>query len=76
MFNEQTLRAAIKEKWGEYGAHMDVFDTLIRKASENAELNDKIADLQDFISELYCASDVRDATRKMLEEFVLHNIKP
>lgn len=31
-FNEQSLRICIAEKWGLYGAHIEVFDDLLRKA--------------------------------------------
>ena len=40
MFNEHTLRAEIVAKWGEYGAHADVFDALLRAASRPEEPSD------------------------------------
>lgn len=32
MFNEDTLREEIVAKWGEHGAHIDVYDNLVRLA--------------------------------------------
>lgn len=31
IFNEQKLREEIKSVWGEHGAHMTVFDSMIKK---------------------------------------------
>ena len=31
MFNEESLRSDIVEKWGPAGAHVDVFDTILSK---------------------------------------------
>ena len=33
MFNEQTLRSEIAKVWGEHGAHMDVYDELLKRAA-------------------------------------------
>jgi len=32
LFDEQTLRAEIVRVWGEHGAHVDVFDHIVRAA--------------------------------------------
>jgi hypothetical protein len=34
IFNEHTLRTEIAKTWGEYGAHVDVYDTLLKRLSE------------------------------------------
>lgn len=36
-FDEHSLRADIAAKWGEYGAHIDVFDTLLKRLRELEE---------------------------------------
>lgn len=33
IFNEQKLRAEIVKTWGEFGAHIEVYDMLLRKAN-------------------------------------------
>lgn len=42
LFNEDTLRAAIVDRWGEHGAHADVFDHMLKLISklENDENED------------------------------------
>ena len=32
IFNEQSLREEIAKTWGEHGAHMEVFDSLLKRA--------------------------------------------
>lgn len=34
LFNEQTLRDEIVAKWGEYGAHAEVYDDLLKRLAE------------------------------------------
>ena len=34
MFNEDSLRSDIVDKWGPAGAHVDVFDELLRRYNE------------------------------------------
>lgn len=43
-FNEMTLRAEIAKVWGEHGAHMDVYDELLRRARSNR--NDIVVNVQ------------------------------
>lgn len=33
IFNEQKLRAEIAKTWGEHGAHIEVYDMLLKKAN-------------------------------------------
>lgn len=33
IFNEQKLRAEMVKTWGEFGAHIEVYDMLLRKAN-------------------------------------------
>lgn len=37
-FNEETLREEIARKWGEHGAHMEVFDYLLRRSKKLEEI--------------------------------------
>lgn len=41
IFNEQSLRAEIAKTWGEHGAHMEVFDMLLKKALPQVEVSDQ-----------------------------------
>lgn len=34
LFNENSLRADISKTWGEHGAHIDVFDMMLKKMKE------------------------------------------
>jgi hypothetical protein len=34
IFDEEALREDIVKVWGEYGAHVEVFDFLVKKAKE------------------------------------------
>lgn len=38
MFDEETLRKEIAEHWGEHGAHVEVYDMLIRKVRNTEAL--------------------------------------
>lgn len=40
VFNEETLRKDIHKQWGEFGAHADVIDMLIKKATNNYNSKD------------------------------------
>lgn len=40
VFNEETLRKDIHKQWGEFGAHADVIDMLIKKATNNHNSKD------------------------------------
>ena len=37
VFNEQTLRSEIAKIWGEYGAHIDVYNELLKRAAPAAQ---------------------------------------
>ena len=37
-FDEESLREAILSVWGEYGAHMDIYDSLLRRLRECAKI--------------------------------------
>ncbi len=43
IFNEDSLRADIAKTWGEHGAHIDVFDTILRlaRAGEATVISEK-----------------------------------
>lgn len=38
LFNEDTLRAEIVRVWGEYGAHVEVFDMMRRRSDSQPDL--------------------------------------
>lgn len=38
-FDEHSLRADIARTWGEYGAHIDVFDTMLKRLNELEEIH-------------------------------------
>lgn len=40
IFNEETLRKDIHEQWGEFGAHAEIIDMLIKKAANNYNSKD------------------------------------
>ena len=56
VFNEETLRAEIVSKWGEYGAHTEVFDFMVAEIKRlqsvvrvaNAQLESSFAPLSGF----------------------------
>lgn len=37
VFNEDTLRSEIVRMWGEHGAHVDVFDHILKLAKKSEE---------------------------------------
>ncbi len=41
-FNEASLRADIVKAWGEHGAHVDVFDAILAKASLANDLEHRL----------------------------------
>ena len=45
LFNEDSLRTAIASVWGEYGAHMDVFDQMLRRCDAADRAEQPLADL-------------------------------
>jgi hypothetical protein len=51
LFNEDSLRAAIVDRWGEHGAHVDVFDMLVTKAREATSDRQALADLRERIEQ-------------------------
>ena len=57
VFNEDSLRAAIVETWGEHGAHVDLFDfmlTVIRSSGDEIErLSAKIEAQSEWIGARY-----------------------
>lgn len=38
-FNEQKLREEIAKTWGEHGAHIEVFDMLLKRASQQEDVS-------------------------------------
>lgn len=44
IFNEESLRADVAKMWGEYGAHIEVLDELIKRAWRSPEPTYKMAD--------------------------------
>lgn len=49
IFNEQELRKEIAKMWGEYGAHVEVIDMLIKK---NKELVKTIEELRQNLKQI------------------------
>jgi hypothetical protein len=43
VFDEQTLRAEIVRIWGAYGAHADLFDTILK---DRRQLGERVSELQ------------------------------
>lgn len=43
IFNEDSLRAAIVDRWGEYGAHVEVFDHMLGLARDAAKYRAALA---------------------------------
>lgn len=52
MFDESTLRAEVVKVWGEYGAHVEVFDVMTMRA----------ANLQAQITDLHALAESNQAT--------------
>ena len=55
MFDEQALRADIADKWGEHGAHIDVFDHILKlaKKADPSALKVAVCDALDNINDGY-----------------------
>lgn len=54
VFDEHTLRADIAARWGEHGAHIDVFDYMVR---EIERLRAEIGRLEATVTELRAQLD-------------------
>lgn len=52
IFNEQKLRAEIAKTWGEHGAHIEVYDMLLKKANAVLPQTDVSGSLQDRLFKL------------------------
>ena len=48
VFNEQSLYNDIVEKWGEYGAHADVYRTILKILNNYKECVDQVRSLNDY----------------------------
>lgn len=42
LFNEDTLRAEIVKVWGEHGAHVDVFDHILKEARKTVKIRELV----------------------------------
>jgi hypothetical protein len=47
-FNEQSLLAAIEAKWGDHGAHADVFRFMLSEIDVLRSVAEKVCGIEDF----------------------------
>jgi len=47
-FDEQSLRAAIEAKWGDHGAHADVFRFMLSEIDVLRSVAEKVCGIEDF----------------------------
>lgn len=83
IFNEDSLRADIVGVWGEHGAHIDVFDHMLKKATEKKQIyitskNTGPSWQSDPLHMIYIGSSVKEAEEAVPEPFRRHfkNLPP